>query len=113
MRPMKMKNATYKTQLFLARVVALTLSLAPAAFAAVPGMTSTAGTAGTFNLTAHDAYLNQPDGTAVYSWGYGCVAGSSPSFVPKATFAFTPSCNTMQVPGPPWWSQKDRRSRFI
>src|SRR5579863_3889534 len=100
MRPMNMKNATSTTQLLLVLVVALTLSLVPAAFAATPGITSTAGTAGTFNLTAQDAYLNQPDGSAIYSWGYGCVAGSSPSFVPKATFAFTASCNTMQVPGP-------------
>jgi FtsP/CotA-like multicopper oxidase with cupredoxin domain len=100
MRPMNMKNATSKTQLLLALVVAATLSLAQAAFAAAPGITSTTGTAGTFNLTAQDAYLNQPDGSAVYSWGYGCVTGSAPAFVPKATFTFTPYCNTMQVPGP-------------
>ena len=100
MRPMNMKNATSKTKLFLALVAALTLSLVPAAFAAAPGISSTAGTAGTFNLTAQEAFLNQPDGNAVYSWGYGCVAGSSPTFVPKASFAFAPSCNTMQVPGP-------------
>ena len=100
MRPMNMTNATYKTQLLVALMVAVTLSLAPAAFAAAPGMTSTAGTAGTFSLTAQDAYLNQPDGEAVYSWGYGCVTGSTPTFVPKASFAFTPACNTMQVPGP-------------
>src|SRR3974390_1748914 len=101
MRPMNMKNATSKTQLFLALVVAVTLSLVPAAFAAAPGITSTAGTAGTFNLTAHDAYLNQPDGQAVYSWGYGCVAGAGknqPTFVPQAISK--PACNTMQVPGP-------------
>src|SRR5579863_5057313 len=100
MRPMNMKNATSTTQLLLVLVVALTLSLVPAAFAATPGITSTAGTAGTFNLTAQDAYLNQPDGNAIYAWGYGCVSGSSPAFVPKASFAFTPTCNTMQVPGP-------------
>jgi FtsP/CotA-like multicopper oxidase with cupredoxin domain len=100
MRPMKMKNAMSKTQLFLALVVAVTLSLARPAIAAVPGISSTAGTAGTFNLTAQDAYLNQPDGSAVYSWGYGCVSGSVPTFVPAAKFAFTPTCNTMQVPGP-------------
>jgi FtsP/CotA-like multicopper oxidase with cupredoxin domain len=99
MRPMNMKNATSKTQLLLA-LVAVTLTLARVAFAAAPGMTSTAGTAGTFNLTAQDASLNQPDGSAVYSWGYGCVTGSTPTFVPKATFTFTPYCNTMQVPGP-------------
>jgi FtsP/CotA-like multicopper oxidase with cupredoxin domain len=99
---MNMKNAMSMTQLFLALVVALSLSLASAAFAAAPGITTTGGTAGvgTFNLTAQDAYLNQPDGSAVYSWGYGCAAGSSPTFLPKAPFAFQPTCNTMQVPGP-------------
>lgn len=100
MRPMNMKNATSKTQLLLELVVVVTLSLAPAAFAAAPGISSTAGTLGTFNLTAQDSYLNQPDGSAVYSWGYGCVSGSSPTFLPKASFAFQPTCNTMQVPGP-------------
>ncbi len=100
MRPMNMKNATSMTQLFLALVAAVTLSLAPAAFAAAPGISSTAGTAGTFNLTAQTAYLNQPDGAAIYSWGYGCVTGSSPTFVPAVKFTFTPTCNTMQVPGP-------------
>src|SRR5277367_568880 len=97
MRLMTMKNATCKTQLFPALMVAVTLFFATAAFAATPGITSTAGTAGTFNLTAQDAYLNQPDGTAVYSWGYGCVAGS-PTFVPAAIIGAY--CNTMQVPGP-------------
>jgi hypothetical protein len=97
---MNMKYATSKTQLFLALVVAVTLSLVPAAFAAAPGITSTAGTAGTFNLTAQDSFLNMPDGEAVYSWGYGCLAGSAPTFVPAATFAFPPACSSMQVPGP-------------
>jgi FtsP/CotA-like multicopper oxidase with cupredoxin domain len=97
---MNMRNATSKTQLLLALVAAVVLSLAQAAFAAAPGITGTTATAGTFNLTAQDSYLNQPDGEAVYSWGYGCVTGSAPVFVPKATFAFTPSCSTMQVPGP-------------
>ncbi len=98
MRSMNMKNATSMTQLFLALVVAVTLSLAPAAFAAAPGITSTTGTSGTFHLTAQPAYLNQPDGNAIYSWGYGCVTGSSPSFLPAAIP--NASCNTMQVPGP-------------
>ena len=99
MRPMNMKNATSVTHLFLA-LVAVSLWFAPAAFAAVPGITGTSSTAGIFDLTAQTAYLNQPDGAAVYAWGYGCVSGSSPTFVPKASFAFTPTCNTMQVPGP-------------
>jgi FtsP/CotA-like multicopper oxidase with cupredoxin domain len=67
--------------------------------AAAPGITGT-GTAGTFNLTAGQAFLTQPDGQSVYSWGYGCVAGSAPSFVPPMPNA-TPFCDTtMQVPGP-------------
>jgi FtsP/CotA-like multicopper oxidase with cupredoxin domain len=100
MRRMNMKNATSKTLLLLPLVVAVVLSLAQAAFAAAPGITGTGTTSGTFNLTAQDSYLNQPDGSAVYSWGYGCVAGSAPTFVPKAPFAFAPTCSTMQVPGP-------------
>ncbi len=75
----------------------LALFLAAAAHAAAPGITGT-GTAGTFNLTAQTAFLNQPDGNAVYSWGYGCVTGSTPTFVPAAIT--TANCNTMQVPGP-------------
>ena len=98
MRPTNMKNTPSKTPLLLALTVAITLLLTPAAFAATPGMTSTAGTVGTFKLTAQEGYLNQPDGEAVYSWGYGCVVSSAPTFVPAAiTGAF---CNTMQVPGP-------------
>jgi len=101
MRPMNMKNATCMTKLFLALVVATSLSLARPAFAAAPGITGTGTTAGTFNLTAQDAYLNQPDGNAVYSWGYGCVSNPpKTAFVPAAAFAFAPTCNTMQVPGP-------------
>ncbi len=97
MRETKMKRAICNAGKLLAPV-ALGLWLTATAFAAAPGMTSTAGTVGTFNLTAQDAYLNQPDGEAVYSWGYGCVSGSAPTFVPAAiTTAF---CNTMQVPGP-------------
>jgi FtsP/CotA-like multicopper oxidase with cupredoxin domain len=95
MRPMNMQNPTSKTQLLLALTVAITLLLTPAAFAAAPGITGT-GTIGTFNLTAQDSYLNQPDGEAVYSWGYGCA--SAATFVPAAIT--TTFCNTMQVPGP-------------
>jgi FtsP/CotA-like multicopper oxidase with cupredoxin domain len=66
--------------------------------AAAPGITGT-GTVGTFTLTAGPAYLTQPDGEAIYSWGYGCATGSTPTFVPTAIKA--PFCDTtMQVPGP-------------
>jgi FtsP/CotA-like multicopper oxidase with cupredoxin domain len=72
----------------------LTMGLAQAA---APGITGTAG-AGSFTLTAGPAFLTQPDGQSVYSWGYGCTATSSPAFAPK-TIAGA-SCGTMQVPGP-------------
>jgi FtsP/CotA-like multicopper oxidase with cupredoxin domain len=92
MRLMTMKNATCKTQLFLALMVAVMLFFAPAAFAATPGITGP-----TFNLTAQQAYLNQPDGEAIYSWGYGCN-GTPAGFLPAAISGA--SCNNMQVPGP-------------
>ena len=70
--------------------------LAAAAQAAAPGISGN-----TINLTASPAYLTQPDGLSVYSWGYGCTGGalaSGQSFVPAtSTTAF---CTTMQVPGP-------------
>jgi len=91
MRAMNMKKAISKTQLLLATVVALTLLLTPAAFAAVPGITGP-----TFNLTARPAYISQPDGQAVYSWGYGCSVSPS-GFAPALTGA---TCPNMQVPGP-------------
>src|SRR2546429_940229 len=45
-------------------------------FRSAPGITGP-----TFNLTAQQAYLNQPDGEAVYSWGYGCN-GTPAGFAP-------------------------------
>ncbi len=68
-----------------------------AAQAAVPGITgnTVSPSTSTFNLTAQTASLTMPDGQYLYSWGYGCVAGSAVSYAP-----FAGSCNTMQVPGP-------------
>jgi FtsP/CotA-like multicopper oxidase with cupredoxin domain len=93
MRPKNMKNVTIKTQLLPALVLAVTLFLTPVAFAATPGVSGTI-----FNLTAQDAYLNQPDGEAVYSWGYGCLNTTGLAFLPAAITGA--SCPTMQVPGP-------------
>jgi FtsP/CotA-like multicopper oxidase with cupredoxin domain len=93
MRETKMKKAISKTHLLLALMLAATLFLVPAAFAAAPGISGT-----TFNLTAQDAYLNQPDGEAVYSWGYGCLNTTGLTFLPAAITGA--SCPTMQVPGP-------------
>jgi FtsP/CotA-like multicopper oxidase with cupredoxin domain len=73
----------------------VSLALSAAAQAAAPGITG--GTTTTFNLTAGIGNLNQPDGNAVYSWGYGCngaPAGFAPAAITNAT------CGAMQVPGP-------------
>jgi FtsP/CotA-like multicopper oxidase with cupredoxin domain len=98
MRLMTMKNATCKTQLFLALMVAVTLFFAPAAFAATPGISVSLSGPVTFQLTAGDGFLNQPDGEAVYSWGYGCVSTFAPTFLPAAILGAT--CPLMQVPAP-------------
>ena len=92
MRPTNMKNALLKIRMVLAAVVAVA-SLTATAHAAAPGIAGS-----TFNLTAQPAYLTQPDGQAVYSWGYGCTNTTGITFLPaKITTGF---CGTMQVPGP-------------
>jgi FtsP/CotA-like multicopper oxidase with cupredoxin domain len=71
---------------------AASLLLAAGANAAAPGITGP-----TFNLTAQEAFITQPDGQAVYSWGYGCN-GMPAGFKPAAIKSG--SCPSMQVPGP-------------
>jgi FtsP/CotA-like multicopper oxidase with cupredoxin domain len=90
MRAMKMNNKAISKMLVLASILALLLTAT--AYGATPGITGPA-----FNLTAQPAYLTQPDGQAIYSWGYGCN-GAPVGYAPAAiTNGF---CNTMQVPGP-------------
>jgi FtsP/CotA-like multicopper oxidase with cupredoxin domain len=89
MRAAKMTKSISIARLLLAPIMALFLGAA--AHAAVPGITGP-----TFNLTAQTAFLNQPDGNAVYSWGYGCQG--SPSGTAPAAMAV--ACPSMQVPGP-------------
>ena len=90
----KTMKAISITRLALAAVAALLLTAT--AFAAVPGITGP-----TFNLTAQPGYLNQPDGEAVYSWGYGCN-GAPMGFAPApgGVNLAGANCPTMQVPGP-------------
>src|ERR1035441_8935268 len=96
MRPMKMKNALLKIQLLLAAMVAVA-SVTATAYAAAPGITGGGGGTATFSLTAQTSYLNQPDGSTVYSWGYGCN-GAPAGFAPTAIK--NTSCTLMQIPGP-------------
>ena len=91
MRATTMKKAILHTQLLLGSMVAVVLLLSATAHAAAPGITGP-----TFNLTAQPAYLTQPDGQMIYSWGYGCAsapAGFKPTMPNQA-------CSSMQVPGP-------------
>ena len=85
-----MNRLTLKTSLLLP-LMAMAATCAPVAHAAAPGIVGP-----NFNLVAHDAYLNQPDGNSLYSWGYGCQG--SPKFAPAAITGA--SCSNMQVPGP-------------
>jgi hypothetical protein len=75
-------------------VVAAVLLLAGSAQAAAPGITGTS-----FSLNAGPGYSSQPDGMLIYSWGYGCATGFTPTYAP-AQFASIGFCPSMQLPGP-------------
>lgn len=78
---------------FLSVTAAAFASLVVAtAYAAAPGITGP-----NFVLNAEASYISQPDGASIYSWGYGCASGSTPSFAPAG---ISGSCSTMQIPGP-------------
>src|SRR3979490_506114 len=98
MRETNMKKAISMSKLLPVVMLALALLFTATAHAAAPGNTGTGG-AGTFNLTARTAYLTQPDGQSIYSWGYGCTS-SAATFRPSAIAAPSSGCPTMQVPGP-------------
>lgn len=81
------------TRLFSCALAAMSMLCMTTAQAEVPGITGT-----TFNLTASADYISQPDGSMIYSWGYGCTS---------APFGFLPAlggpaanCPLMQLPGP-------------
>jgi FtsP/CotA-like multicopper oxidase with cupredoxin domain len=94
MSAMNLRKAISKILLLAAPMLALLLAATAAAYAAAPGITGPS-----FALTAQPAYLSQPDGASVYSWGYGCTTpGSGHSFAPSAISGAT--CPGMQVPGP-------------
>src|SRR6266403_1348866 len=92
MRATNMKKTNSMTRVLLAPMMAVALLLLTAtAFAAAPGITGPS-----FNLTAQPAFITQPDGSLVYSWGYGCASAPS-GFAPAG---ITGTCSNMQVPGP-------------
>jgi len=79
-----------KSRLLVLLVLALLLTATT--HAAAPGITGPA-----FNLMAQASSISQPDGAAVYSWGYGCN-GAPAGFAPAAIT--NGICNPMPVPGP-------------
>ena len=94
-----------KIQSALAQWLAIGAAVAGAALggtalAASPGITG--GAAGgshavVFDLDAAPAYITQPDGQMIYSWGYGCNSAPS-SYLPSGIGGA--SCGSMQIPGP-------------
>ncbi|HEY7638652.1 MAG TPA: multicopper oxidase domain-containing protein, partial [Steroidobacteraceae bacterium] len=83
-----MKRTTSKCLLAVAGLIA------SSAYAAAPGIKSSTNS---FALRAEESYISQPDGTSVYSWGYGCASGSAVTFAPEMPNS---NCPTMQIPGP-------------
>jgi len=93
-----MKNVLTFTRLVL--LAALLLALASSSFASTPGITGGTGGTATFNLVAKPAYITQPDGQAIYSWGYGCASGGTQAATLGSVSYANFNCPTMQVPGP-------------
>src|SRR5260221_8733774 len=88
---------TWLVRLALATAAAAAMLLTTAASAAVPGITGNSSSPNAFNLTASADYTSQPDGAMIYSWGYGCSAGTAAAFAPAN---FPGACPIMQTPGP-------------
>ena len=81
----------------LLAVALMAWALAGTAQATTPGITGNplTGSTSTYNFTAGEAWSSQPDGAQIYSWGYGCAAGSTPAYAP-----FPGNCPAVQIPGP-------------
>jgi len=81
-------------RLLLGAAVSYASLLAVTAHAAAPGITGPS-----FDLTAAPGYISQPDGTSIYSWGYGCNTAPS-GFAPAAIAGASCPDGVMQLPGP-------------
>ena len=93
------KTNSLMGRLLRGAAVAFVALFGTASHAAAPGITGSTGTGtATFNLSAAPGYISQPDGTSVYSWGYGCASTFAPGFLPGTITGA--SCPTMQLPGP-------------
>jgi FtsP/CotA-like multicopper oxidase with cupredoxin domain len=97
MSAMTFKKATSMNRLLPLVAATMGLLLAGAAQAAAPGIKGSS-----FTLTASPAYITQPDGQSVYSWGYACSAAPGGVAAPSTIAPpVTGVCGgTMQIPGP-------------
>src|ERR1700688_927716 len=95
--PTTKRATSMNNRLFCIASAAAALLLLGSAHAAAPGITGTS-----FALTAKPAYISQPDGQMVYSWGYACSAAPGASAQPSAISPpVTGVCGgVMQIPGP-------------
>src|SRR5438105_14960311 len=98
MNHLNSKNCWAVSRFLSVVVAALALLLATSARAAAPWVTAAGTGSSTFNLNAGAGYSSQPDGVAIYSWGYGCNSNSA-TYLP-ADFNDIGFCPTMQLPGP-------------
>src|SRR5467141_2065345 len=94
MRETNMKKAISMSKLLPVVMLALVVLFTATAHAAAPGITGP-----TFRLTAQAAFITQPDGQSIYSWGYGCN-GAPSGYAPAAITPPSTGCPTMQIPGP-------------
>jgi FtsP/CotA-like multicopper oxidase with cupredoxin domain len=87
------RNPVISTTRLLPVLVAVlaVLLLTASAYGAAPGITGP-----TFNLSAGEAYITQPDGSSVYTWGYGCASAPA-GFAPAMPGQ---NCPAAQIPGP-------------
>jgi FtsP/CotA-like multicopper oxidase with cupredoxin domain len=91
-----MQITNWKWRLLLAPIAVFSLTVT--AHAAAPGIKGVSAV-NTFDLVATQAFITQPDGAAVYSWGYGCATQPGAGMFAPAAIT-TGFCNTMQIPGP-------------
>jgi FtsP/CotA-like multicopper oxidase with cupredoxin domain len=94
-----MKIKTLIGRIVPAGMVALASLAGMTAQAAAPGISSNTGNPNSFSLIAQPAYINQPDGNQIYTWGYGCNGSGTPTFA-NATSLPNANCPSMQIPGP-------------
>jgi len=98
MSQMNTKKPNSIARLLPVVMVALGMLFTATAHATTPGITGTS-----FSINAEANFISQPDGSMIYSWGYGCLTPpAASSFVPaplSPTVAGA-ACPTMQIPGP-------------